>query len=269
MKPKRMINLFILVTATMILGVMPGSEAIAADGFKYNCSNQVYSAFSKDQIKAFTETTGVKVDVRTASSGSCMYALGMGYCDIASMARAIYHKREGYGFVQIPFCRDPLVVIANKECGLENLTEEQLQDIFSGDVTNWKEVGGADLPIRVIVPGEKTAANKNFRRQVMKHKDIESDFVAHNSVTVIEAVKYFPCGTVSFISQGAALNEEAITTIKINGLSPQDKDYPYYQIFYYVTKGEPAGSVKQFVDFTFSEKGIALIKAHGMLPIAR
>jgi phosphate transport system substrate-binding protein len=119
------------------------------------------------------------------------------------------------------------------------------------------------------VPGEKTAANKNFRRQVMKHKDIESDFVANNSVTVIEAVKYFPCETVSFISQGAALNEEAITTIKINGLSPQDKDYPYYQIFYYVTKGEPAGSVKQFVDFTFSEKGAALIKAHGMLPITR
>ena len=76
MKPKRMINLFILVTVTMILGVMAGSEAIAADGFKYNCSNQVYSAFSKDQIKAFTETSGVKVDVRTASSGSSMYALG-------------------------------------------------------------------------------------------------------------------------------------------------------------------------------------------------
>ena len=93
------------------------------------------------------------------------------------------------------------------------------------------------MPIMVIVPGKETAANKNFRRQVMKHSEINFDFMAYDSTMVIEAVKYFPCGAVSFISRGAAVHHPTIRTIKVDGYAPTDTDYPYYQTFYYVTKG--------------------------------
>jgi phosphate transport system substrate-binding protein len=93
--------------------------------------------------------------------------------------------------------------------------------------------------------------------------------MAHDSPIVIEAIKHFPCGAVSFISQGAALHYKDLRTIKIDGLAPTDADYPYLQIFYYVTKGEPAGDVKKFVDYTFSEEGRKLIRKYGMIPIAR
>jgi len=58
-------------------------------------------------------------------------------------------------------------------CGVDSVTKEQLQAVFSGTITNWKELGGSDLPIVVVAPGEHTGANKNFRRQVMKHKEIK------------------------------------------------------------------------------------------------
>ena len=130
-------------------------------------------------------------------------------------------------------------------------------------------MGGADLPILIIVPGADTAAHKNFRRQVMKSKDIEHDFMAYDSTMVIEAIKYFPCGSISFISQGAAVQHKELKTLKIDGRSPADKAYPYHQIFYYVTKGEPTGSLKKFVDYTFSDEGAKIIKKHGMIPIPR
>ena len=269
MKPKKQFIGLILATLLVVWGLAPGSPAMAEDTLKYNCSNQVYKAFAEEKVEQFTKATGVKVTVRTASSGSCVYALMNGYCDIASTARALYRRHQDYGYVEIPFCKDPIAVIANKECGVHDLTGDQLQDIFSGDVTNWKEVGGADLPILVIIPSKDTAANKNFRRQVMKHKDIKHDFMAYDSTMVIEAVKYFPCGAVSFISRGAVLHEETIKRIRINGKRPRDPDYPYYQIFNYITKGEPKGPVKQFIDFAFSEKGKEIIEKNGMIPIKR
>ena len=261
-----------IIVVSLILGFWlwaPASTVMAQEPLKYSCSNQVYAAFSMDYIKAFTKATGVKVDVKAASSSSSVYSLGRGFCDIASTARKLHRGHEIYGYREFPFCRDPIAVITRKECGVDSLSEDQLQDLFAGGIANWKEVGGADLPVMIIVPDKDTAAHKNFRRQVMKHKDIEHDFMAYDSTMVIDAVKYFPCGAVSFISQGATVKHPEIKTIKINGRLPTDNDYPYHQIFYYITKGDPAGDLKKFIDYTYSEEGANIIRAHGMIPLAK
>jgi len=263
---------FTLFFTCLLLGVftlVPATIRAGEGDLKYSCSNQVYAAFSKEQIESFTKATGLNVDVKTASSDSCFNNLGRGFSDIASTARQLHHRHDVYGYKQFPFCKDPIAVIARKECGVDNLTEEQLQDIFAGVITNWKEVGGADLPVMIVVPGDDTAAHKNFRRQVMKHKDIEHDFMAYDSTMVIEAVKHFPCGAVSFISQGAAIHHEELKTLKIEGLSPNAKDYPYYQVFYFITKKEPQGNLKKFIDFAYSAEGEKIIRKNGMLPISR
>ena len=269
MKP---IGIFKIVLISLLLGawaLVPASAVMAQEVVKYNCSNQVYAAFAKEHIEAFTNATGIKVNVKAASSGSCVYNLGRGFCDIASTARKLYRRHEVYGYREFPFCKDPIAVIARKECGVNSLTEEQLQDIFAGVITNWREVGGADLPVMIIVPGEDTAAHKNFRRQVMKRTDIEHDFMAYDSTMVIDAVKYFPCGAISFISQGAAVQHKELKILEIKGLSPTAEDYPYYQIFYFVTKKEPEGNLKKFIDFAYSEEGAKIIRKNGMVPISR
>ena len=268
---KRM-GLLKILLISVLLGswvLVPASAVMAQEVVKYSCSNQVYAAFSKEQIEAFTKETGVKVELKAASSGSCLNNLGRGFSNIASIARQLHERHEVYGYKQFPFCKDPIAVIARKECGVDSLTEEQLQDIFAGEVANWKEVGGADLPVMIIVPGVDTAAHKNFRRQVMKHKDIEHDFMAYDSTMVIDAVKYFPCGAVSFISQGAAMQHKELKILKIEGRSTTDKGYPYYQIFYFVTRSEPEGNLKKFIDFAYSEEGAKIIKKNGMLPIPK
>jgi phosphate transport system substrate-binding protein len=269
MKKKSSLTLTVMTVCFMLVVVLLPSIALAQDKLSYSCSNQIYHAFDKEKIAAFTKATGIAVDVHTASSQSCLYRLMNGWCDIASTARELERRQVDYGYTQIAICKDPLAVITRKECEVDNLTEEQLQAIFAGEIKNWQEVGGPDLPIFVIVPGRDTAANKNFRRQIMKHKEIDHQFEAYNSTMVLEAVKYFPCGAVSFISHGADVKYEELQEIKINGLSPKDKDYPYFQIFYYVTKGEQSAAVKKFIDFTFSEAGREIILKNGMLPLDR
>ncbi|MBC2710699.1 MAG: substrate-binding domain-containing protein [Desulfosarcina sp.] len=267
---KAKLVLFVIVGAFLAAWVAsPVPAANAEETLKFYCSNQVYKAFGQEQVEAFSHAANIKVDVKTASSGSCLNALMNGYCDIAATARAMYRRHRDYGFLQVPLCRDPIAVIISDKCGVDNLTEDQLQNIFSGEVKNWKQVGGPDLAITVIVPSKNTAANKNFRRQVMKHKDIEHDFMAHDSTMAIAAVAHFPCGAVSFISQGAAAHDKGLKVVRINGKSPADKDYPYFQTFYYVTRAEPSDAVKKFLDFSFTDEAKKLIKKYGMVPLGK
>jgi phosphate transport system substrate-binding protein len=268
---KKVKLMFVIITVAF-LAAWAASPAAAESGeksLKIYSSNQVYKAFDREQVQAFSNATGIEVKVKTASSGSSVHALMGGYCDIASTARAMYRRHQDYGFLQFPFCRDPIAVIVNEKCGVDNLSELQLQEIFSGSVSNWNQVGGPDLEITVIVPSTETAANKNFRRQVMKDKDIEYDFMAHDSTMAIAAVAHFPCGAVSFISRGASSHEKAVKVINIDGKSPTDKDYPYFQTFYYVTRAEQSDAVKQFLDFAFSDEAKSIIRQKGMIPLAR
>jgi phosphate transport system substrate-binding protein len=241
-------------------------SVFAQETITYSCSNQIYKAFEKENLEEFTKATGINVSVYTASSQSCVNRLIHGYSDIASTAREMYHRHTDYGYEQIPICKDPLAVIAKTTCQVENISEEDLRGIFSGEITNWKEIGGADLPVLVIIPDENTAANKNFRRQVMKDKEIKHDFITYDSTMVLEAIKHFPCGAISFISRGATIKYEEIAAIKIDGVSPSDKDYPYFQTFYYVTKGAPTETAKKLIDFTTTGKGREIIMKNGMLP---
>lgn len=261
---------FIFAFAGVAALAMAGALAFSAQAqetIRYSCSNQVYRAFEAEKIAAFEKETGIKVDVYHASSSACALRLMSGYAEIASTAREMYSNAMDYGFHQVAFCKDPLAVIAKKECGVTDLTEEQVQAVFSGEITNWKEVGGADLPVTIIVPDKDTAANKNFRRFIMKQKEIQEDFVTKDSTMVIEAVRYFPCGAVSFISGGAAMHYPELTEVKISGLAPQDPAYPYFQVFYYLTRGVPTGAVKQFIDFSFSPESKTMIRKNGMIPL--
>jgi phosphate transport system substrate-binding protein len=268
---KKIVHFLLNISAILILAstaIFTGS-VFAQETLTYSCSNQIYKAFEKENLEAFTKATGINVSVYTASSQSCVNRLIHGYSDIASTAREMYHRHTDYGYDQIPICKDPLAVVAKKTCEVENISEEDLRGIFSGEIKNWQEIGGADLPVLVIVPDDNTAANKNFKRMIMKDKDISHDFITYDSTMVLEAIKYFPCGAISFISRGAAIKYEEIAAIKIDGLSPSDKNYPYFQSFYYVTKNGPSETAKKLIDFTTTGKGRDIILKNGMIPFSQ
>jgi phosphate transport system substrate-binding protein len=252
-----------------VLSLMPGSSSDAQSVIKYSCSNQLYAAFEAEKIALFTRNTGIQVDVFPASSGSAVFRLMNGTSDIAGTARQLYQRPSTFAYVQIPFCKDPIAVIVHADFPVKEISEDQLKNIFSGKIKNWAAITSHDMPIRVVVPDRSTAAYKNFHYQVLKHKKLEYDFSAQNAAMVIDAVQNLPMGAVSFISQGAALHSDSVKALKINGYAPREVHYPYYQTFYYITKGAPSGHVRKFIDFTFSAAGNHIIIKNGMLPLVQ
>jgi phosphate transport system substrate-binding protein len=251
----------------LVLSLTGPMNASAGQMLRYSASAQVFEAFDNARLKTFTQDTGIEVDLFVASSQSCVYRLLQDMTDVASSVRPLSQREKDFGLVAIPFARDPLAVITHQSTHVDALTTEQLQSLFSGNVANWKELGGPDLAVTLVVPGEQTGAHKNFRRQVMRHNDVQYHYMTYTSTRVLEAIESLPPGAVSFISRGAQITHPEVKVIQIDGTKPGDADYPFYQMMNLVTKGEPAGTVKVFVDFIKSDKGKALITKRGMLPV--
>jgi len=259
-----LIGLWSLLLTVLVL--MPSGSSVAKEVLRYSCSAQVYEAFENERLDAFTKKTGIEVELSVYSSYKAFFRLMNGYSDIASMARRLYRRHKEFGFLETPFCKDPLAVIVCSECPIPDLNEDQLCDIFGGTITNWREVGGPDQPIVVVVPSEETAAYRNFSTKVMFSREMDYDIKTERSTMVIEVTKRFPW-SISFIAQGAArYHQTDVKVAKVNGLLPMDPGYPYYQVFSFVTKGTPTGAAKKFIDFARSEEGKRIIIKRGMVP---
>ena len=233
---------------------------------RYACCYQVFEAFGMDQLKLFTKATEVGVGLYIASSNSSKQRIINNLSDIASTTRPIDRKYIERGFVQIPFCKDPMAIIVNEANPVKSLTVSQLREIFGGGVANWKEAGGPDHPIVSVVADRDTGAYENFKGLVMGNREIAYDMMSYKSTDVINIVSHIPW-SISFIAQGDVFNKKGIKPIRINNMLPKDAGYPYHQTFYYITKGEPFGATKAFIDFTMSKNGLDIMKKNGMKPI--
>lgn len=264
----RVIPKMIQMVLIFMLIVLPVNYSLAQETIHYSCSAQVYETFGDEMTDLFTKETGIKVETYVSSSNSAVNRLLRNFSDVASTTRAIHPEYYEYGYVQIPFCQDPLAVIANKSVTVDNISSAQLQSIFYKETTDWKAVGGPAGKIVVVIPGNKTGAFENFDRQVVPVRGIRYDFLAYQSTMVIRLVQNYPL-SVSFIGYGTVKGLKDINILKIDGFSPGQKGYPYYQVLSFITSGEPSAPVRKFVDFVQTETGRKLIEKRGMKPIAK
>lgn len=263
-------NVFLMfqcfVLATCMVFTLTAQTAAAENTIRYSCSAQVNEAFGPDFIEAFTKESGITVETYISSSQSAVHRLFSDFSDIASTTERIYHRYNEYGYVQTPFCRDPLAIVVNATCSVDNLSEAQVKAVFNKTITNWKELGGPDKRIIVIIPGLRTGAFNNFEKQIMSRRELQYDFTAYRSTRVLDAVERFP-EMISFIGYGATKGRDRVKTLSVNHHAPSETRYPYYQIYSFVSRGNPTGAVHEMIQFFLSPKGRDLIKAHGMKPI--
>jgi phosphate transport system substrate-binding protein len=264
MKTKTIIKACFMIMAFFSF-LLQGSTIEGKETLRYASSAQVMAALGEGVLKQFEEDSGVKVDLFVGSSDVAVHRMMHGVADIASSAERIAYSSTDSGYTEILFAKAPIIVITNVSTPVKDLTIRQLKEIFNGSVNNWKEVGGPDKEIIVVIPDRNTAAFKNFTMLALKRYEVKFDYLAHQSTDVVNLVKHMPW-SISFITKGEHTSGEPVKTIAIDGRKPEDKDYPFLQEFYFVTKGEPEGSAKKLIDFFFTEKAKSAFKKSGLMP---
>lgn len=222
------------------------------------------------------------VQVTGGGSGVGFAALINGTTDICEASRPIKPKEQqslksrfNTTGVEIPVARDGLTVYLNEANPVSELTIKQLAAVYSGEITNWKELGGEDA--RIIVYGRENSSGTYvyFKDEVLKGEDFAPQVqTLPGTAAIVNAVAKDKNG----IGYGGAAYAKGVKycALKADGQSPAFKPdlehvksgaYPLSRYLFWYLRNKPSGDMKTFVDFVLSAEGQKIVSEVGYFPV--
>ena len=223
---------------------------------------------------------GTSLQVTGGGSGTGIAALVNGTTDIAMSSRAIkdpekqqLQSKQKAEAKEIAVAKDGVTFYVHESNPLTSLTVEQLQGIYLGDITNWKDVGGPDAQI-VVYSRENSSGTYVFvKDEVLKGEDFAATALTlPGTAAVVNAVSKETHG----IGYGGAAYAKGIKELKVKvgteEIAPSQENiqsgkYPLSRNLFFYVRGEPSGAVQQFIDFALSPEGQQIVTQVGYFPV--
>jgi len=228
------------------------------------------------------------IAVTGGGSGTGLSSLISGSCDIAMSSRNIKDKeiilarKKGIEPNEIRVALDGLAVVVNPSNNVDKLTLDQLAGIFTGKITNWKELGGKDERIVLLSREVNSGTHVYFKEHVLRKNDPNSkeefapsalmlsssqaiaDEVAGNS----SAIGYYGMGYISAKQKPVSVAKyETAEYVEPTIENVVNNKYPISRPLFLYTNGTPQGLVKKFVDFALSKEGQDIVLATDFVPV--
>ncbi len=271
----------VLVFLVMAVFVLP-ALAFGADEISYSGSSTIgMSVLEAGAVKAFEAKTGIKFkSIEQPGTGKGIKALLEGQVTLAGASRALESDEKKQKLIGHTIGYDAIAVFVNKKNPVKNLTKEQLKGIFTGKITNWKEVGGKDAPIRVNteIAGQKRATMLAFQEMAMDKAPYGTGFkeidLPRDQIVEVAKDENGIC-TVSYGLLGAVSADlrDKVKAVTVDNIEPSDKNiqsgaYLISRPLLLVTMGLPKGDVKKFIDFMLSKEGQDIVNKN-FVPVKR
>ncbi len=228
-----------------------------------------------EQFKA--QNPGTTFDIAAEGSTTGIAAIIDGTAQVGMSSRRAKPSEvsaassKGVNMKPIIVAYDGMAVIVNAKNPIKALTKKQVEQIFTGEVTDWSAIGGTGGKISIYTRNTSSGTYSDFKELAMKKRDYagSSQKMAGNEQIASEVGKN-PNG-IGYV--GLAYDKApGIRPLPIDGVAPsvaavQNKSYPYARPTFYYTNGEPGGVAKQFVDFTLGSAGQKIVSQVGFVPI--
>ena len=206
------------------------------------------------------------VEVQGGGSTAGLQAVIEGIADIGTCSRSL--KQEETGFTPIVIARDGLAVVVHPSNPVDGLTKEQVRQIFSGDISSWKQVSGQNREIRLISREEGSGTREAFCKLVMEKARISRKAMTQESNgSVKELVKHDPVA-IGYMSLGLVGGE--LKALKVDGVQALPEEvrsgkYPLVRPFLFVVRGTPKPQAQKFIDYVLSPEGQSILKKEGLV----
>jgi phosphate transport system substrate-binding protein len=230
----------------------------------------------------------VRISVTGGGSGTGIAAMINGTVDLANASRAMKPEEieaaKGNGITPIEFtvARDAIAVVVHPSNPVDNLTLQQISDIYTGKITSWRQVGGEDRPIVLLSRESNSGTHVYFLENVIRLGDKESDLLFSpdtllmpSSEGISAEVRQNP-NSIGYDGLGYVTPDQKMIAVARDAAGPyvlpsvatvNNGSYPVSRPLYMYTAGEPAGEVKEYLDWILSE-GQALVLELGFVPLA-
>jgi phosphate transport system substrate-binding protein len=199
----------------------------------------------------------IRVSVQGGGSSAGIEAAAMGASEIGMSSRELKGDELKLELVKYPVAIDAIAVIVNKKNPIGNLSSDEIRKIFSGEITNWKEVGGSDMEIVVVNRDEASGTREAFSKLLMKESEFTKKAVIQPGNGQVKAIVEGTPGAIGYLSLGYVT--ESVKTVALDGVKPsietlKSGDYPLQRTLYYLTKGNPGKLAQDFISFVLSER---------------
>lgn len=213
------------------------------------------------------------IDVRippSIGSGGGIAAVGSGAARLARVARPLSDAEKARGLIYLPVAKIPSAFFVHPSAGISRLDTTQLAAIYSGRIANWKDVGGADLRIRVVRREDADSTLTTLRANMPGWKDLEITERSKTAVSTQEAVESVRLteGAIGFGPYSKIL-DIGTKVLEIDGHHPSQAGYPSTGELAYVYRPDGlADDVSKFIAFSRAGVAAEIIRGFGALPAA-
>jgi len=274
---------FMALAATTVFAGGNSETKVTQETTKYTFGgSSTVAPIANAAIVGFEEANpGVDVTYETTGSSVGIKNIINGTFSLAGSSRELKESEVDQGVIKTPIALDGITVAVNKNVSIANLSMEQLANIFSGNITNWKEVGGEDMPIELIVRDETSGTYGSFTEIVIQDtlgktaSQAKKAIVAKENGEVATKIASTP-GAIGYIGMGFAsiVTNKGGKEVSIDGVLPTidnviDKAYPISRSLYIVTVGSPKeGSIEsKFISYLLSDKGQDIVAEKQFIPL--
>jgi phosphate transport system substrate-binding protein len=227
----------------------------------------VAEALAQEYMKTHPK---VKINVQGGGSGLGIRSVSQGIIAIGTSSKELTADEKG-SLKEFVIGKEGIVIAVNLQNSVDDLNKEELRAIFTGNISNWKELGGPDAPINVVVREDGSGTRKAFEDLVMKKTDkVKSNAIVQTSTESIKlAVEQDP-NAIGYIS--LAHMSSNVKAVKLDGIYPSletilDGSYELQRPFLFLTNGEPQGAVKDFIDWCLSSEGQKIVEKEKIVPV--
>ncbi|PIS46748.1 MAG: phosphate ABC transporter substrate-binding protein [Elusimicrobia bacterium CG08_land_8_20_14_0_20_51_18] len=224
------------------------------------------------------KTPGSNITVRGGGSGVGISSIIDGTCDIANASRAIKQKeldnavKKGRELKAHIIAMDGIVVVLHPSNEIQELSKEQVKNIFTGKTKNWKDVGGKDLKIVPVSRDSSSGTFEAFMEYALDKKRVRPDaLVQASNQGIVNFVAQTP-GAIGYI--GIGYLSEKVKAVRYNGAEATKENvlknkYSLARPLFMYTVPNPKGEVKAFLDFLKSPEGQKLVEEEGFIALKK
>ncbi len=273
---KRTLKIVGIVMALIVLGGTFASPAVlAADKLTGtltvagSTSVQPIAEMLAEEFQA--QNPGVRINVQGGGSSAGIKAAQTGAAQIGTSSREL-KADEAKNLHQTLIARDGIAIVVHPGNKVANLTLAQIQKIFAGQITNWKEVGGKDAPIRVVIREAGSGTRGAFEELAMGKVAVTDRAIVQGSTGAVRQTVSGDPNAIGYISFDALGKE--VRSLKVEGVEPKAENvknskYKMARPFLFLTRSAPAGVVKAFIDFVLSGEGQAIVAEEGLVRVSK
>lgn len=273
----------ILICLMTIVWLSGASGVYARDMLQIKGSDTLINLVQK-LAEEYMVKTGNAIAVTGGGSGTGIAALINERCDIANASRVMKAKElanaqdNGVSIKRVVIAMDGLSVIVNPASGITKLKMDQVAKIFSGEVSNWKQVGGNNLAVTLYGRQSNSGTFVFFRDAVVKGDYSSKMNRMNGNSQIVEAIKNDRSG-IGYVGVGYVKNAKGINVLKIasregmpyaSPLSSTDVKsgaYPIARPLNQYVNGTPSALVKDFIEYELSNLGQKYVEEEGFFPI--